>query len=237
MSLLSLVSAPRNVGRIARDLDAWSKARGSAERLAVQALPSERSVCEDLRRRAAREIAGLEHERHALGALDLVALLRQLRPGPAPRWFVYDPLRGCDTVVWSAGPLIAFDSVLAGRKTGRVETPVASGLPASMSYSAAPILLPFQVRQKVAALRAQGLRPLVLYEPRTVVLPSGAVLPAAAEPTHAIVLKQRKRWLLLDVWSDPLREPKSIGELAEFYVRAVRSPNVWKATGSSPAPL
>ena len=42
----------------------------------------------------------------------------------------------------------------------RIETPVGSSLSASMSYSAAPILLPFQVRQKVAALRAQRLRPL-----------------------------------------------------------------------------
>lgn len=219
MSLLSLVSPARNEGRIARDLDAWSKARGSAERLAGHALPSERPVCDGLRRRAEREIAGLEHERRALGALDLVALLRQLRPGPAPRWFVYDPLRGCDTVTWTAGPHIAFTTSLEGEKTGRVETPVASSLPASMTYSAAPILLPFQVRQKVSVLKGQGLRPFVLYEPRTVVLPSGSGLSAAAEPTHALVLKRRRRWLLLDVWSDPLREAKSIGELAEFYVR------------------
>jgi hypothetical protein len=220
MTLLSLVSPARSVGRIARDLDVWSKARGSAERLSSHALPSERGVCDDLRRRAEREIAGLEIERHALGALDLFALLRQLRPGPAPRWFVYDPLRECDVVKWTAAPRITFESLRDGARTGRVETPVRSALPASMNYTAAPILLPFQVRQKVGILRTQGLRPLVLYEPRTVLLPTGAALPAAAEPTHALVLKRKKRWLLLDVWSDPLREAKSIGELAEFYVRS-----------------
>ena len=222
MSLLSLVSPARSVGRIARDLDVWSKARGSVERLSGQVLPSERTVCNDLRRRAEREIAGLESERHALGALDRVALLRQLRPGPAPRWFAYDPLRVCDAVTWTAGPRIAFESSLGGRKTGRIETPVASSLPASMSYVARPILLPFQVRQKVGILRSQGLRALVLYEPRTVLLPGGAELPATAEPTHALVLRRGKRWLLLDVWSDPLREARSIGELAEFYVRSPR---------------
>jgi len=97
---------------------------------------------------------------------------------------------------------------------------VGSALSASMSYTAAPILLPFQGRQKVGLLRSQGLRPLVLYEPRTVQIPAGPALPAAAEPTHALVLKRRKRWLLLDIWSDPLREAKSIGNLAEFYVRS-----------------
>src|SRR5687768_2971738 len=143
MSLLSLVSPARSVGRIARDLDVWSKARGSAERLSTHALPSERTLCDDLRRRAEREIAGLEIERQALGSLDLVALLRQLRPGPAPRWFIYDPLRECDTVRWTAGPRIAFESFLGEKKTGRLETPVCSALPSSMIYSAAPILLPF----------------------------------------------------------------------------------------------
>ncbi len=220
MTLLSLVSPARSVGRITRDLDVWSKARGSAERLSSHALPSERGVCDDLRRRAEREIAGLEIERHALGALDLFALLRQLRPGPAPRWFVYDPLRACDVVKWTAAPRITFESLRGEERTGRIETPVRSALSASMSYTAAPILLPFQVRQKVGILRSQGLRPLVLYEPRTVHLPTGMALPAAAEPTHALVLKRKKRWLLLDVWSDPLREAKSIGELAEFYVRS-----------------
>ena len=222
MSLLSLVSPARSVGRITKDLDAWSRARGSAERLSSHALPSERTLCDHLRRRAEREIAGLEIERHALGTLDLVALLRQLRPGPAPRWFAYDPLRECDAVRWTAGPRIAFDSLKDGERTGRVETPVSSALPSSMTYTAEPILLPYQVRQKVGLLRSQGLRPIVLYEPRTVTFPTGAVLPAAAEPTHALVLKRRKRWLLLDVWSDPLREARAIGDLAEFYVRSLR---------------
>ena len=223
MSLLSLVSPARNVGRIAQDLDVWSKARGSAERLSVHALPSERTVCEQLRRRAEREIAGLEIERHSLGALNLVALLRQLRPGPAPRWFAYDPLRECDTVKWTAGPRIAFESWLGAARTGRVETPVASALPSSMTYAAEPILLPFQVRRKVGLLADQGLRPIVLYEPRTVHLPTGAELPATAEPTHALAVRRGRRWLLLDAWSDPLREARALGHLAEFYVRSPRS--------------
>jgi hypothetical protein len=222
MSLLSLVSPARDVGRIARDLDAWSRARGSAERLAGHALPSERTLCEDLRRRADREIAGLEIERHAMGALDLVALLRQLHPGPAPRWFLYDPLRECDVVRWTAGPRIAFDSVLDGRKTNRIETPVAAALPSSMTYEAAPVLLPFQVRQKVGVLRAQGLRPFVLYEPRLVNLSTGESVPAAVEPVHALVLRRRRRWLLLDAWSDPLRGARGLGTLGEFYVRPAR---------------
>jgi hypothetical protein len=224
MSLLSLVSPARNVGRIARDLDVWSKARGSVERLSLHALPSERTLCERLRRRAEREIAGLEIERHSLGALNLVALLRQLRPGPAPRWFAYDPLRECDAVKWTAGPRIAFDSWLGPKRTGRVETPVASALPSSMTYAAAPILLPFQVRRKVGLLADQGLRPIVLYEPRTVVLPTGVELPAAAEPTHALAVRRGKRWILLDAWSDPLREARALGDLAEFYVRPPRGP-------------
>ena len=223
MSLLSLVSPARNVGRIAQDLDVWSKARGSAERLSVQALPSERTVCEQLRRRAEREIAGLEIERHSLGALNLVALLRQLMPGPAPRWFGYDPLRECDAVKWTTGPRITFESWLGARKTGRVETPVASALPASMTYVAGPILLPFQVRRKVGLLSDQGLRPIVLYEPRIVKLPTGAELPATVEPTHALAVRRGRRWLLLDAWSDPLREARALGELAEFYVRSPRS--------------
>lgn len=223
MSLLSLVSPARNVGRIAQDLDVWSKTRGSAERLSIHALPSERTVCEQLRRRAEREIAGLEIERHSLGALNLVALLRQLRPGPAPRWFAYDPLRECDTVRWTAGPRIAFDSWMGTKKTGRVETPVASALPSSMTYTAEPILLPFQVRRKVGLLSDQGLRPIVLYEPRTVTLPTGVELPAAVEPTHALVVRRGRRWLLLDAWSDPLREARALGDLAEFYVRSPRS--------------
>jgi len=222
MSLLSLVSPARNVGRIAKDLDVWSKARGSAERLSGHALPSELTICDDLRRRAEREIAGLEHERHALGALNRNALLRQLRPGPAPRWFVYDPLRACDAVKWTAGPRIAFESFLGDRKTGRIETPVASALPSSMSYVASPILLPFQVRQKIGVLKAQGLRALVLYEPRSVVPSSGAEPLAAAEPTHALILQRKKRWLLLDVWSDPLRGARALGQLGEFYIRSPR---------------
>lgn len=222
MSLLSLVSPARNVGRIAQDLDVWSRARGSAERLSLQALPSERSVCDRLRRRAEREIAGLEIERHSLGAINLVALLRQLRPGPAPRWFVYDPLRECDAVRWTAGPRIAFDMLLGEKKTGRIETPVASALPSSMTYGAAPVLLPFQVRRKVGHLDGQGLRPLLLYEPRSVLLPTGAELPAAAESTHALVVRRGRRWLLLDVWSDPLREARALGDLAGFYVRSPR---------------
>ena len=224
MSLLSLVSPARDVGRIARDLDLWSKARGSAERLSLHALPSERTVCEGLRRRAEREIAGLEIERHSLGALNLVALLRQLRPGPAPRWFAYDPLRECDAVKWTAGPRIAFETWLGPTKTGRVETTVASSLPSSRTYTAAPILLPFQVRRKVGLLADQGLRPIVLYEPRTVVVPTGVDLPAAAEPTHALAVRRGRRWLLLDAWSDPLREARALGELAEFYVRSPRGP-------------
>jgi hypothetical protein len=231
MSLLSLVSPARNVGRIAKDLDVWSKARGSAERLSSHALPSERTLCEDLRRRAEREIAGLEIERQSLGALNLFALLRQLRPGPAPRWFVYDPLKECDAVRWSSGPRISFESLLGSKRTGRIETPVCSALSASMTYTAAPILLPFQVRRKVEALEAQGLRPLVLYEPRTVLLPTGAELPATAEPTHALALKRGRRWFLLDAWSDPLREPKAIGDLVGFYVRSLRAARVgWKTT-------
>ena len=222
MSLLSLVSPARDVGRIAKDLDLWSKARGSADRLAGHALPSERTLCEDLRRRADREIAGLEIERHALGALDLVALLRQLHPGPAPRWFLYDPFRECDAVRWTAGPRIAFDTFLGETKTGRIETPVAAALPASMTYTAAPVLLPFQVRRKVGLLKAQDLRPFVLYEPRTLTLSTGASLPAAVEPVHALVLRRRRRWLLLDAWSDPLRGPRGLGMLGEFYVRPAR---------------
>ena len=223
MSLLSLVSPARSVGRISHDLDLWSKARGSAERLSIQALPSERTLCDDLRRRAEREIAGLEIERHSLGPLNLVALLRQLRPGPAPRWFAYDPLRECDQVRWTAGPRIVFESRLAAAKTGRVETPVVSSLPSSMTYTAAPILLPFQVRRKVGLLRDQGLRPIVLYEPRIVALPTGVELPATAEPTHALAVRRGRRWLLLDAWSDPLREARALGEFAEFYVRSPRS--------------
>jgi len=223
MSLLSMVSPARSVGRIAKDLDVWSRARGSAERLSTHALPSERTVCDDLRRRAEREIAGLEIERHALGALDLFALLRQLRPGPAPRWFIYDPLRECDAVRWTAAPRIVFESLRSGKVTGRVETPVCSPLSASVSYSATPILLPFQVRQKVGILKSQGLRPMVLVEPRTVVMPSGAELPATAEPTHALALRRKKRWLLLDAWSDPLRGARVLGTLGEFYVRSPRS--------------
>ncbi len=222
MSLLSLVSPARDVGRIARDLDVWSKARGSVDRLSGHALPSERTLCEDLRRRADREIAGLEIERHALGVLDLVALLRQLLPGPAPRWFLYDPLRECDTVRWTAGPRIAFESLLAGTKTGRIETPVGAALPSSMTYTATPILLPFQVRQKVGVLRAQGLRPFVLYEPRTVTMSTGASLTGAGEPVHALVLRRRRRWVLLDAWSDPLRGARGLAMLGEFYVRPVR---------------
>jgi hypothetical protein len=222
MSLLSLVSPARDAGRLAKDLDLWSKARGSAERLAGHALPSERAICEDLRRRAAREIAGLEIERHALGALDLVALLRQLHPGPAPRWFLYDPLRECDAVRWTASPRIAFDMLLGGMRTGRVETPVAAALPSSMTYAAAPVLLPFQVRRKIGVLRAQGLRPFVLFEPRSVTLPSDAPLAAASEPVHALVLRRRRRWLLLDAWSDPLRGARGLGTLGEFYVRPAR---------------
>lgn len=222
MSLLSLVSPARDTGRIARDLDVWSKARGSAERLSGHALPSERTLCEDLRRRADREIAGLEIERHALGALDLVALLRQLHPGPAPRWFLYDPLRECDAIRWTAGPRIAFESFLGARKTGRIETPVAAALPSSMTYTASPILLPFQVRQKVGVLKSQGLRPSVLYEPRIVELSSGASLVAAVEPVHALVLRRRRRWLLLDAWSDPLRGARGLGTLGEFYIRPAR---------------
>jgi hypothetical protein len=222
MSLLSLVSPARDVGRIARDLDVWSKARGSVDRLSGHALPSERTLCENLRRRADREIAGLEIERHALGVLDLVALLRQLLPGPAPRWFLYDPLRECDTVRWTAGPRIAFESLLAGTKTGLIETPVGAALPSSMTYAAAPVLLPFQVRQKVGVLRAQGLRPFVLYEPRTVAMSTGASLTGAAEPVHALVLRRRRRWILLDAWSDPLRGARGLAMLGEFYVRPVR---------------
>jgi len=200
--------------------DGGSAAAGG---LSVHALPSERTVCEQLRRRAEREIAGLEIERHSLGALNLVALLRQLRPGPAPRWFAYDPLRECDTVKWTAGPRIAFESWLGAKRTGRVETPVASALPSSMTYAAEPILLPFQVRRKVGLLAEQGLRPIVLYEPRTVQLPTGCELPATAEPTHALVVRRGRRWLLLDAWSDPLREARALGHLAEFYVRSPRS--------------
>jgi hypothetical protein len=233
MSLLSLVSPARSVGRIAKDLDVWSRARGSAERLSTHALPSERTVCDGLRRRAEREIAGLEIERHALGALDLVALLRQLRPGPAPRWFIYDPLRECDAVKWSAAPRIVFESLREGTPTGRIETPVGSALPASLCCSAAPILLPFQVRQKVGVLRGQGLRPLVLYEPRTVLLPCGAELPPVAEPTHALVLKRRKRWLLLDAWSDPLRGARALAALGEFYVRPPGAIGNWAASAPS----
>lgn len=222
MSLLSLVSPARDVGRIAKDLDLWSKARGSVDRLSGHALPSERTLCDNLRRRADREIAGLEIERHALGALDLVALLRQLHRGPAPRWFLYDPLRECDVIRWTAGPRIAFDSYLGERKTGRIETPVAAALPASMTYSAAPVLLPFQVRQKVGVLRSQGLRPFVLYEPRLVELSTGESLIAAVEPVHALVLRRRRRWLLLDAWTDPLRGARGLGTLGEFYVRPSR---------------
>jgi hypothetical protein len=222
MSLLSLVSPARDVGRIARDLDVWSKARGSVDRLSGHALPSERSLCENLRRRADREIAGLEIERHALGALDLVALLRQLLPGPAPRWFLYDPLRECDTVRWTAGPRIAFESLLGEARTGRIETPVAAALPSSTTFAAAPILLPFQVRQKVGVLRAQGLRPYVLFEPRTVELSTGASVTGAVEPVHALVLRRRRRWLLLDAWSDPLRGARGLAMLGEFYVRPPR---------------
>jgi len=224
MSLMSLVSPARSFGRISQDLDVWSRARGSAERLSLHALPSERTVCEQLRRRAEREIAGLEIERHSLGPLNLVALLRQLRPGPAPRWFAYDPLRECDAVIWTAGPRITFESRLGTSKTGRVETPVASALPSSMTYTARPILLPFQVRRKVGLLSDQGLRPIVLYEPRTVVMPTGVELPATAEPTHALVVRRGRRWLLLDAWSDPLREARALGRLAEFYVRPPRAP-------------
>ena len=105
-----------------------------------------------------------------------------------------------------------------------METPVASALPSSMTYAAAPILLPFQVRRKVGLLADQGLRPIVLYEPRTVVLPTGVELPAAAEPTHALAVRRGKRWILLDAWSDPLREARALGDLAEFYVRPPRGP-------------
>jgi len=222
MSLLSLVSPARDVGRIARDLDIWSKARGSVDRLSGHALPSERTLCRDLRRRADREIAGLEIERQALGVLDLTALLRQLLPGPAPRWFLYDPLRECDTVRWTAGPRISFESLLGDTRTGRIDTPVGAALPASATFSAAPILLPFQVRRKIGVLKAQGLRPFVLYEPRTVELPQGASLNGPAEPVHALVLRRRRRWLLLDAWSDPLRGARGLAMLGEFYVRPVR---------------
>ena len=222
MSLLSLVSPARDVGRIARDLDVWSKARGSVDRLSGHALPSERTLCENLRRRADQEIAGLEIERHALGVLDLVVLLRQLLPGPAPRWFLYDPLRECDAVRWTAGPRIGFESLLGATRTNRIETPVAAALPSSATFVAAPILLPFQVRQKVGVLKAQGLRPFVLYEPRTVDLSNGSSVTGAAEPVHALVLRRRRRWLLLDAWSDPLRGARGLAMLGEFYVRPPR---------------
>jgi hypothetical protein len=137
------------VRRVARPID-------------LDLLPSERSVRE---LRHLVDASGGEIDRHAL--------LRQLRPGPAPRWFLYDPVRPCDEVLWSASPEIAFEMCCGSGVSTRILTRTPSSWRGSASFRAAPLLLPSALRERVRDLAARRIQCYVLYEPARVIDASG----------------------------------------------------------------
>src|SRR5574341_1195179 len=130
MELENLITARRPETALDVEMSEWTSLRGTAE----------------------AEVARLAAERRFRGRLDMAALLKQERPGPAPRWFLYNPLTPCDEVRWCAGTTITFETWRARRCYDQVPMRLPNPFPPRTFYTASTILLPARIREQVLAL-------------------------------------------------------------------------------------
>ena len=228
MELKDLITAKRPGETIDVALSEWTTLRQTGEILRMQVLPSEEIAFDDLFGRAEKEVARLAAERRFRGRLDMAALLRQERPGPAPRWFLYNPLTHCDTIHWSHESRIVFEAPRAGRARDRVALDLPNPFPRRTFYTASPILLPARIREQVLALKREKIDSYVLFEPRLVrseALPEPRPI---ARPDPALVVEAGGEWFVVDLWDDPVVEdPRALNTLREFYASV--KPPPWLA--------
>ena len=219
MELKALIAPKRAPELIAAELGEWNTTRQTAEILRPQLLPSEEAAFEPLHGKAVQEAAQLEAERRFLGRLDLEALLSQQRQGPAPRWFLYDPMAPCDSICWRSESKIVFETFRAQRQTSRLPVGYDNPFPRKVRYTTRPILLPCHVREMIRALRREEITSYVLFEPRLVESEAVPDPVPVRKPDPALVVEVAGAWFVVTVWDDPaVEDPRALHTLREFYV-------------------
>lgn len=223
MGIAESVAPRRGEIEIRADFEEVQAARKTAEILRPAILPSEEAALDRLERTAREEATRLAAERRFLGKLDMAELLKQARPGPAPRWFLYNPLSPCDEIRWCAEGSIVFESHRARRAYDRIPMNLPNPFSARTAFISVPILLPARIRDQVLALYREKIDSYILYEPRLVrseSLPDPKPLP---KPDPALVVRAGMEWFIVDLWDDPLAEdPRALGTLREFFVGSRR---------------
>jgi len=202
----------------------FAAARQTARILAAQVLPSEEAIHRRLAEEAERRAAWAEVEKCSRGRLDLEALLRQSRgDGSVPRWMVYDPLVGFDTIRWGPFARITFEHLRDHRVVARIATKMSNPFSSRMTFTAHPILLPALVRERILQIKRDlpEARCLIVYEPRTV---NAVPVP---RPDPALVAEVMGGYFVLEIWEDPTgqqEDPRALHTLREFYVQDRRPP-------------
>ncbi len=219
MDLKDFIAERRTGESLDVELSDWTRFRTTQDTLRMQILPSEEAAFADLFGKAEGELARLAAERRFRGRLDMAALLRQERPGPAPRWFLYNPLGPCDQVRWSHESTIVFETYRAGRKRDRIPMNLPNPFSKRSFYTASPILLPARIREQVLSLKSEKIDSYVLFEPKVVrseTLPDQKPVP---RPDPALVVPAGGEWYVVDLWDDPaVEDPRALNTLREFFV-------------------
>ncbi len=225
MTLKELIVPGRREESLAPELAEWKQVQLSTDLLRMQRLPSEEAVCRKMIQEAEDRVKQLEAEKKFRGRIDMMALLQQTRTGPAPRWFVYNPMLACDTIQWTHEKSVTFEFLRAGHKVGQLQMHGPNVLRGKRAYTASPILLPTRVREQVRALHRQNIPSYILFEPR--VVDSHAI----PEPDPALIVEVAGAWFVVDLWDDPaVEDPRALNTLREFYVNTATPFPYKKAT-------
>ena len=219
MDLSEFVTPKRANPTIDATTEEWRQAKGVLDYIQLQLLPSEESVYRTMTDKAQRELAWHRAERHSIGRIDLAALLTQQRTGPAPRWFVYDPMIATDKLVWVNLLSVSIDAMRLERRMNRLTMGFPNSFPRTATYSTRPIMLPARVRDKVVSLHHEGITSYVLFEPRLVESCAIPVPKPIRRPDPALVIEAAGAWFSVEHWEQPdIEDPRAINSLKEFFV-------------------
>jgi len=156
-----------------------------------------------------------QQDRPLLRRLNLGSLLPLSREGGRlPRWFLYDPLCPCDTVIWGTHARITFEMVRDSRVLHRVTTPFENPFPHRLKFLASPLLLPSRIRGKILSLnKEREIRPYILFQPRVIKTME------VPHPAPALLEEKHGTYWLADSWEDPAFEGhRALDTLRDFYV-------------------
>lgn len=223
-SLDAMVAKGRGPDAVREELAAWRCAAGVIEQGQRAMLPSEEELWRGMNEEARNQLQSLQAEGRFLGTLDLASLLKQMRPGPAPRWFLYPPMSPCDAVEWNDEANIRLRFLRGTREVGVLFLKTPNLFHRQGSWRARTILLPAEIRERVRALAREKLETFVLYEPAKVTHERFRP-PKVEKPDPALLVRVGRKWFVDRIWEDPaVEDPRALNTLREFYVGPPMTP-------------